>query len=71
MTTQLKNQLTKYFGVVYHEERLRGPELAERIDTDSMVRYGRFRLTGDGDRVRTADLIDRDSLARDNSFVKV
>lgn len=61
--------MTKYFGVVY--DHLRGQELRARIDTNSIVRYGRFRMAGDGDRIRTADLIAQDPTARDNSFVRV
>ncbi|CUA71327.1 hypothetical protein RSOLAG22IIIB_09509 [Rhizoctonia solani] len=35
-----------------------------------MVRYGRFRLTGDGDCFRTASLIENSRHPRDNSFVR-
>jgi hypothetical protein len=69
---QLTNQLTKYFGVVYGGVfRGRAEELRQRVDMGTLVRYGRFRLAGDGDKVRTASLIARDSSARDNSFVRV
>jgi hypothetical protein len=65
----LTNQLTKYFGVVYPGHR--GQELRRRIDMTTLVRYGRFYLVGDGDRIRVADLIAHDPSARDNSFVRV
>ena len=67
------NQLTKYFGTVYHEMRLNGANLRARIDFDTMVRYGRCRLAGEGDRIRTAGLIDHDpdQGARDNSYIRV
>ncbi|KAG8736089.1 hypothetical protein FRC10_009710 [Ceratobasidium sp. 414] len=68
LDTQLLNQLTRYFGVVYHG--LRAGELRERINYDSVDCYGRFRITGDGDRIRTANLIDNDPIARDNSYIK-
>ncbi|KAF8752833.1 Transposase family tnp2 [Rhizoctonia solani] len=66
----LPRQMTKYFATVYGS-RLNGPIL-DRIDTDSVVRYGRMRLAGDGDRARTATLIDNDRTGtiRDNSYVK-
>jgi hypothetical protein len=62
--------MTKYFGLTY-EGRFTAQELRERIDTTTLVRYGRFRLIGDGDKIRTAILIDHDPSARDNSFVRV
>ncbi|KAG8726717.1 hypothetical protein FRC10_006836 [Ceratobasidium sp. 414] len=69
VNVQLTNQLTKYFGVAYNGE-FNGQELRKRIDMATLVRYGRFRTADDGDKVRTADLIARDPLARDNSFVR-
>jgi hypothetical protein len=69
MTSQLKRQLTRYFGVPYPGLTTR--QLEDRIDPGSLVRYGRFRIAGDGDRMRTASLIDHNAGARDNSFVKV
>jgi hypothetical protein len=63
------NQLMKYFGVVY--QGLRGQLLRDRVDLGSLIRYGRFRLAGDGDSIRTAALIDHDPTVRDNSYVKV
>lgn len=69
MTRTLANQLTKYFGVVYGQRDAR--YLRSRIDGDSVVRYGRFRMAGDGDKIRTAKLIAGDPSARDNSFVRV
>jgi hypothetical protein len=69
LTTQLLNQLTRYFGVFH--QGLRVQEIQARIDPESITRYGRFRMTGDGDNMRTAALIDSDPIARDNSYVKV
>jgi hypothetical protein len=63
------NQMTKYFGPVY--PGLRGRDLRARIDLKSIVRHGRFRLSDDGDRIRTAALVDGDPIARDNSYVRV
>ncbi|CEL55918.1 hypothetical protein RSOLAG1IB_01930 [Rhizoctonia solani AG-1 IB] len=67
---QLLNQMTKYFGTIYGR-RFRGG-IGERIDSKSVVRYGRMRLAGDGDKIRTARLIDneRTGTVRDNSYVK-
>ncbi|CAE6431615.1 unnamed protein product, partial [Rhizoctonia solani] len=66
----LRNQLTKYFGLVYSDKRYGVVELRSRIDPSTLMRYGRFRLAGDGDKIRTANIIDNDPLARDNSFVR-
>lgn len=67
VTTTLMNRFTAYFGPVYD---LGGAVLRQQVDTDSVVRYGRFRIEG-GDRVRTAILVSRDPTACDNSFVRV
>ncbi|CAE6541180.1 unnamed protein product [Rhizoctonia solani] len=66
----LMNQLIKYFATTY-APRFSG-EISARISTKSLVRYGRLRLAGDGDRMRTASLIDKDrtGTARDNSYIK-
>ncbi|KAF8691635.1 Transposase family tnp2, partial [Rhizoctonia solani] len=71
VNTQLTNQLTKYFGTVYQEMQLNGAALCARIDFNSLTQYGRFCLAGDGDRVRTASLINNspDRGSRDNTFV--
>jgi hypothetical protein len=69
LTTQLLNQLTRFFGAFHQGVRV--SELQKRIEPHSIIRYGRFRMTGDGDRIRTAALIDNDPIARDNSYVKV
>lgn len=77
LDTQLKNRLTKWFGVVYPGRTAR--QLLDQIQEDTLVRYGRFRMVGggnntrigDNDRVRTASLINHDPAARDNSFIKV
>ncbi|KAG9074683.1 hypothetical protein FS749_013732 [Ceratobasidium sp. UAMH 11750] len=72
---QLTNQLSKYFGTVYKRWRLTAADLRARIDLGSMVSYGRFRLTDNGDRIRTAGVVDRamrsESGVRDNSFVRI
>ncbi|CEL64041.1 hypothetical protein RSOLAG1IB_11025 [Rhizoctonia solani AG-1 IB] len=71
VNTQLMNQLGKYFGLVYAEElHLNGQDVRSRISTNTMVRYGRFRLTGDGDCFRTASLIENSRHSRDNLFVR-
>ncbi|KAG8717826.1 hypothetical protein FRC08_006555 [Ceratobasidium sp. 394] len=73
---QLTDQLTKYFGPVYRRRELRytAAELRTRIDFGSLTSYGRFRMINDGDRIRTASVVDRanmtDGGARDNSFVR-
>ncbi|KAG8731422.1 hypothetical protein FRC10_001761, partial [Ceratobasidium sp. 414] len=71
---QLTNQLTKYFGPVYERWRFRAADLRARIDFGSMVSYGRFRMADDGDRIRTAGVVDRAKLSeagvRDNSFIR-
>lgn len=61
--------MAKYFGVF--RPGLRGAQLRDRIARGTLIRYGRLRLAGDGDSIRTAELIDRDPIARDNSYVKV
>jgi hypothetical protein len=71
VNAQGTNQFTKYFGTVYHALGLRAEGLRHGIDWRTLVRYGRFRFSGNGDKVRVADLIARDATARDNSFVRV
>ena len=68
INTSLMNNMTRYFGVVY--ERHSAEELRTRIDPDSLVRYGCLRIV-EGNRIRTASVIDSNSDARDNSFLKV
>jgi hypothetical protein len=59
VNVQLMNQMGKYFGLVYAAELgLDGAGICARIDTSALVSYGRFRLAGDGDSFRTADLVD-------------
>ncbi|KAG8707529.1 hypothetical protein FRC08_000442 [Ceratobasidium sp. 394] len=65
---QLKNQLTKYFGPIYREHD--AEERRNRIDFHRIVCYGRFRLTGDGDRIRTESAVRSLRTSRDNSFVR-
>jgi hypothetical protein len=76
VTDQLKRQMTRYFGLAEGPEHGHGPRLAyqqllDRIDWNTLVRYGRFRMASMGDRVRVADLIQADAMARDNSFIRV
>ncbi|KAG8729570.1 hypothetical protein FRC10_003791 [Ceratobasidium sp. 414] len=68
ITDWLKRLFTRYFGPTCPGLTTR--ELEERLHPDSLICYGRFRITGDGDRVRTAALIDNNPGARDNSFIK-
>ncbi|KAG9083927.1 hypothetical protein FRC06_004312 [Ceratobasidium sp. 370] len=71
---QLTNQLTKYFGPVYECQGYRGADLRARIDFSSLTSYGHFRMTDNGDRIRTASVVDCARLTengvRDNSFVR-
>ncbi|KAB5587887.1 Transposase family Tnp2 protein [Ceratobasidium theobromae] len=67
---RLRNQMAKYFGVVYSDRRYSTTELRSRIDPSTLFRYGRFRLAGDGDLIRTEKCIRNEPLARDNSFVR-
>jgi hypothetical protein len=69
LTNQITNHITKYFGPIYRG--FTAAQLKAQIDWDTLVRYGRFRLVGDGDSVRTADTIQRDPTVHDNSFVRV
>jgi hypothetical protein len=66
---QLKNQLTKYFAVVYDDILAR--DIPKQIDFGSVIRYGRLRIADGGDRVRTASAVDANRDSRDNSYVKV
>ncbi|KAG9077980.1 hypothetical protein FS749_010093 [Ceratobasidium sp. UAMH 11750] len=68
-TNQLKRRMTRYFGLV-EAPGLTEQQLRDRIDWDTLVRFGRFRMAGLGDRVRVADLIQRNPIARDNSFIR-
>jgi hypothetical protein len=67
--TQLKNQLTKYFAVAHNEFHAR--DIPNRIDFNSLIRYGRLRIVDGGDRIRTASAVDANKDARDNSYIKV
>ncbi|QRW13660.1 Transposase family Tnp2 protein [Ceratobasidium sp. AG-Ba] len=73
LDTQLTNQLTKFLGVI-HNEFTTGAQLRERIDAQSIVSYGRFRMIDDGDRIRTASVVETTKRAtgnvRDNSYVR-
>ncbi|KAG9120843.1 hypothetical protein FRC07_003501 [Ceratobasidium sp. 392] len=68
VSTQLKNQLLGYFHLV---SPLATPaELKRRVDFNSVISYSRFRMVPDGDRIRTAALIQNNPITRNNSFVK-
>jgi hypothetical protein len=69
LTTPLLNQMAKYFRIFH--PGLRGAQLRDRITCGSLVRHGRLRMAGDGDTIRTAELVDRDPTVRDNSYLKV
>ncbi|KAG8718035.1 hypothetical protein FRC09_013256 [Ceratobasidium sp. 395] len=64
----LTSHLARCFGHFSPEQNT--TQVTERIEADSMIRYGRLRLAGDGDRIRTAALVDNDPIARDKSFIK-
>ncbi|KAG9094333.1 hypothetical protein FRC07_011322 [Ceratobasidium sp. 392] len=72
---QLKRQMTKYFGVAEGPAHGEGPrptfaELIDKLDFSTLVSYGRFRLASMGDRIRTAELVRKNPINRDNSFVR-
>ncbi|QRV84721.1 hypothetical protein RhiJN_26787 [Ceratobasidium sp. AG-Ba] len=71
-TDELKRRFTRYFGLA--EERARRgltyQEVHDKIDWDTLVRHGRFRMASMGDRVRAARLVQNSPIARDNSFVR-
>ncbi|QRV93204.1 hypothetical protein RhiJN_21257 [Ceratobasidium sp. AG-Ba] len=71
--TQLENQITDYFGPIFNPHGSSRPrrtvvEIKALIDFDSLTRYGRVRIAGEGDVIRTAN---GDYLERDNSYVRV
>ena len=73
---ELQRQMTRYFGVAEgpaHGEGLRPTfaDLINKLDFNTLVRYGRFRMASMGDRIRTAEIIRRSAVARDNSFIRV
>ncbi|KAG8689710.1 hypothetical protein FRC09_012286 [Ceratobasidium sp. 395] len=65
----IAGQFTKYFGTMVGR-RLSRNELQNRVDWTTLVSYGRFRFSGDGDKVRVAGAIAREPTSRDNSFVR-
>lgn len=70
---ELKRRFTRYFGLAEEGGR-RGityQQIHDKIDWTTLVRYGRVRITGMGDRIRAARLIEKTPIARDNSFVRV
>lgn len=66
---QLKRQIVRYFRLPEGQE-FTPQQHRQRVDWDTLTRYGRFRLASMGDRVRVANLIDADQVARDNSFIR-
>ncbi|QRW03146.1 Transposase family tnp2 [Ceratobasidium sp. AG-Ba] len=69
---ELKRRFTRYFGLAEEQGRrgLTYREIHDKIDWDTLVRHGRFRMASMGDRVRAARLVQNSSIARDNSFVR-
>ena len=73
---ELQRQLTRYFGVAEGPAHGEGPrptfaKLVDKLDFNTLVRYGRFRMASMGDRVRTAETVRKSAVARDNSFIRV
>ncbi|QRV77986.1 Transposase family Tnp2 protein [Ceratobasidium sp. AG-Ba] len=72
---RLKGLLFRYFRVPYAGRQFTPEDLRARIDLDTLVSYGRFRMADDGDRIRTVSAVDtakRSRMgARDNSFVRL
>ncbi|KAG9092714.1 hypothetical protein FS749_015494 [Ceratobasidium sp. UAMH 11750] len=64
----LTNQLTTFLGPLHRGVEAR--ELCDQIDWQRLVRYGRFRVSNDGARIRTAKAVQSSTPARDNSFVR-
>ncbi|QRV93624.1 Transposase family Tnp2 protein [Ceratobasidium sp. AG-Ba] len=73
LDTLLTNQFTRFLSLIYPQYET-GAQLRERLDTQSIVSYGRFRMTDDGDRIRTASAVETTKRStgnvRDNSFVR-
>ncbi|QRV99729.1 Transposase family Tnp2 protein [Ceratobasidium sp. AG-Ba] len=72
---QLTNQLTRFLGPIYRPRGLTtGAQLRERIDWQTIVSYGRFRMADDGDHICTASSVQRThsstGSSHDNSFVR-
>ncbi|KAF8598329.1 hypothetical protein BDV93DRAFT_561482 [Ceratobasidium sp. AG-I] len=72
---ELQRQMTRYFGVAEGPVHGEGPrptfaELINKLDFGTLVRYGRFRMASMGDRVRTAGIVRKSAVARDNSFIR-
>ncbi|CAE6479037.1 unnamed protein product [Rhizoctonia solani] len=65
----LAGQMSKYFATTY-DRAFSKQDIRARIVL--LVRHGSLRSADDGDRIRTAKIIDNDRLgiARDNSYVK-
>ncbi|KAG8728070.1 hypothetical protein FRC10_005363, partial [Ceratobasidium sp. 414] len=66
---QLKRQMTRYFRLA-EGGGLTAQQLCDRIDWNTLVRHGRFRMASMGDRVHVANLVQASSIARDNSFIR-
>ncbi|QRV83004.1 Transposase family Tnp2 protein [Ceratobasidium sp. AG-Ba] len=65
----LQRQIARYFGFPEGQD-LTIEQHRARVDWRTLVRHGRFRLASMGDRIRVADRIKNDSVARDNSFIR-
>ncbi|KAG9083533.1 hypothetical protein FS749_005958 [Ceratobasidium sp. UAMH 11750] len=66
-TAPLPNQFSRYFGV-FHEGQS-AANLHVRFDRNSLIRYGRMRMT-DSNNMRTASVVDSNPIAHDNSYIK-
>ncbi|QRV96879.1 Transposase family tnp2 [Ceratobasidium sp. AG-Ba] len=70
---KLKRRFTRYFGLAEEGGR-RGVsyrEIHDKIDWDTLVRHGRFRIASMGDRVHAARLVQNSTIARNNSFIRL
>ncbi|KAG9075322.1 hypothetical protein FRC06_010152, partial [Ceratobasidium sp. 370] len=67
--------MSKYFGAAEgplhgQDPRPTRQQLLDKIDWNTLVRYGHFHMTSMRDQVCAADLIRNDSIAHDNSFIR-
>ncbi|KAG8796667.1 hypothetical protein FRC12_010183 [Ceratobasidium sp. 428] len=68
----LTNHLVTYFGTTYmwHPWIRDRQELIQHINFFTLVQYGRFRLTDDGDQVCTARAVECSEQHRNNSYIR-
>ncbi|KAG9088790.1 hypothetical protein FRC06_001851 [Ceratobasidium sp. 370] len=69
-TTQIERQICRYFRLAEGRPGITSWELHKRVNWDTLVRYGHFRLASIGDRVRVADLPEQDPIAHDNLYIQ-